>query len=187
MTMAQQRDTSLWTVKSAGKWLKDGDWSKGINLKVSPTVDKIEFAKQYHANKAYWDAAFAFMRDKKLQDLPPGKYPIDGENVFATITYAPSKEFDQSAWESHRQYIDLQYVITGKEKIGISPLSEATVTRAYDEIRDGAKYTADGKYFIATPKEFFLFFPNDVHRPNIKVSGYDTVKKLVIKIRVAGT
>ena len=187
MVTAQQVDTSLWTAKSARKWLKDRDWSDGIDVKVSPTVDQIEFAKQYHANKAYWDAAFAFMRDKNLRDLPPGKYSIDGDKVFATITYAPSKEFDQSAWESHRKYIDLQYVIKGKEKIGVSPLADATVVKPYDETRDGANYTAGGKFYIATPKEFFLFFPNDVHRPNIKVPGYDTVKKLVIKIRVAGT
>jgi len=67
----------------------------------------------------------------------------------------------------------------------VSPLAEATVTKPYDETKDGANYNATGKYFIASPKEFFLFFPNDVHRPNIKVEGFDTVKKLVIKIKYA--
>ena len=182
---SQQKDDD-WTLKTAKKWVKGKEWANGLDLEVSSSVDYVEFAKQYHANKAYWDKAFAFMKDKGLETIAPGKYPIDGDNVYANITYAPSKEFEQSAWESHRHYIDLQYVIKGKEKIGVSPLADATVTKPYDDAHDGANYTAEGKYHIATPKEFFLFFPNDVHRPNIKVPGYDTVKKLVIKIRVAG-
>lgn len=185
MAQTLEKKADGWTVKNAKKWVKTREWSGGLQLKVNSKADNVEFARQYHANKALWDKAFAFMRDNKLEDLAPGKYPIDGDNVYASVTNAPSKEFDKSAWESHRRYIDLQYVITGKEKIGVAPLSEATVTKPYNEAKDGANYNAEGKYYIVTPTEFFLFFPNDVHRPNIKVDGYDTVKKLVIKIRVS--
>ena len=52
-----------------------------------------------------------------------------------------------------------------------------------NEAKDAANYTAKGKYYAATPQNFFLFFPDDVHRPDIRVKGYDTLKKLVIKIR----
>jgi YhcH/YjgK/YiaL family protein len=181
-TFAQQINT--WTSKTAGQWLKKAAWSNGLNIKPHPSINSVEFAKQYNANKKWWNEAFIFMRDKNLQTLPPGKYAIDSDNVFATVTYGAPKAFDQSAWESHRKYIDLHYVITGKEKIGVSPLTKAKVTKPYDETRDGANYEAAGKYFIATPAEFFLFFPEDVHRPGIKADGCDTVKKLVIKIRM---
>ncbi|HEY2582085.1 MAG TPA: YhcH/YjgK/YiaL family protein [Mucilaginibacter sp.] len=174
-----------WTEKDAKKWVKSREWSNGLKLNVSSSVNAVEFAKQYHTNKEYWDKAFTFMRDKNLKDLAPGKYVIDGDNVYATVTEAPSKTFEQSAWESHRKYIDLQYVVTGQEKIGISPLAETTVTAPYDESKDIAHYTAKGKFYTATPDEFFLFFPNDAHRPNIVVDGYDVVKKLVIKIKYA--
>lgn len=180
-----KQNPNNWTAKSARKWVKSREWSNGMQIKVNSEVDNIEFARQYHASKTLWEKAFAFMRDKNLEDIATGKYPIAGDSVFASVTNAPSKEFERSAWESHRRYIDLQYVIRGKEKIGVSPLAEATVIKPYNEAKDGANYDAAGKYYIATPKEFFLFFPNDVHRPNIKVAGYDTVKKLVIKIRVS--
>jgi YhcH/YjgK/YiaL family protein len=174
-----------WNEKDAKAWVKSKEWAGGLKLKVSSTVNNVEFAKQYHANKTYWDKAFAFIRDKDLKSLAPGKYEIDGDNVYATITEAPSKTFEQSAWESHRKYIDLQYVVVGEEKIGISPLNETTVTAPYDESKDIAHYNAKGKFYTATPEEFFLFFPNDAHRPNILIDGYDVVKKLVIKIRYA--
>ena len=181
---AAAQDTA-WTSKKAAKWFKTDDWKNGLKLVASPSVNKVVFAQQYHKNKAEWDKAFAFLRDSDLLSLKPGKYVIDGTDVYAMITEGPEKTFEQSAWESHRKYIDLQYVIKGKEKIGVAPLDSATVTKPYDESTDGAKYTANGQYYIAEPGTFFLFFPGDAHRPNIKVDGYDdVVKKIVIKIRL---
>ncbi|MFB9844527.1 YhcH/YjgK/YiaL family protein [Mucilaginibacter ginsenosidivorans] len=174
-----------WTSASAKKWIKSRDWAHGSTIKLSPSADYLEFAKQYHANKSYWDKAFGFLTDPKLDTLKPGKYAIDGDNVYAIITEALSKGFERSAWESHKNYIDLHYLIRGKEKIGSAPVATATVTNPYDATKDAANYTAEGKYYIAGPGEVFLFFPGDAHRPNIKVEGYDTVKKLVIKIRYA--
>lgn len=171
-----------WTTKSAKAWVKSKKWANGLPINVYADVNSVEFAQQYAANKDYWDKAFAFMKDKNLKELPAGKYPIDGDHVFATITEGPDKDLDKTTWESHRKYIDLQYIITGKEKIGVESLANTTVTKPYDEAKDGANYTATGKFYTATPEEFYLFFPADVHRPSIKVDGFDTVKKLVIKI-----
>lgn len=181
ITYAQE----AFTAKTAHKWVKTASWKNGLKLNLHPSTNELEFAKQYQANKAVWDKAFTFLREQDLEKLAPGKYPIDGDNAYASITEAPSKEFEQSGWESHKNYIDLQYVIRGEEKIGVMPIESATVTSPYDATKDGAKYSGEGKYYIATPKEFFLFFPADVHRPNIKVDGHDIVKKLVIKIKVA--
>ena len=182
--LARQSTDTSWTPKSAKKWVKSGVWSNGT-IKPHPSINPVEFARQYQKNKDAWDKAFKFLNDKKLDTLSVGKYTIDGTNVFATITDVPSKEFDQSAWESHHNYIDLQYVIRGKEKIGVAPVASATVIKPYDLGRDAANYTAEGKYYVASPGEFFLFFPSDAHRPNIKAEGYETVKvkKLVIKIK----
>ncbi len=176
--------TTAWTEKSAAKWLRSNEWKNGLKLDVHPSVNKVVFAEQYHKNKAVWDKAFAFLRDSDLVNLKPGKYVIDGDNAYATITEAPSKTFEQSAWESHRKYIDLQYVIKGEEKIGVAPVTTATVIKPYDDSKDAANYNTEGQFYNATPGTFFLFFPGDAHRPNIKVDGYDVVKKLVIKIRV---
>jgi YhcH/YjgK/YiaL family protein len=144
----------------------------------------VEFARQYHLNKEYWDKAFAFLKNQDLNKIAKGKYPIDGENVFASVTEDPSKDFDKTNWESHKKYIDLQYVINGQELIGVYPVSKSTVTKEYDDKKDAANYKADGKTYPATPGTFFLFFPGDAHRPNITPGGNKVVKKIVIKIKV---
>lgn len=173
------------TKKAAKQWVKSKEWQNGSKLNVAPSVNAAEFYKQYHADPALWQKVFTYLRDTDLEKLAPGKYPIDGDKAYASVTEGPSKEMDKANWESHRNYIDLQYVIKGKEKIGVVPINRAVVTNFYDPAKDAANYTAKGKYYIAEPGTFYLFFPQDVHRPNIKVDGFDTVKKLVIKIHVA--
>ncbi|MEO7490410.1 MAG: YhcH/YjgK/YiaL family protein, partial [Ferruginibacter sp.] len=95
----------------------------------------------------------------------------------------PSKKMEDAKWESHKKYIDLQYIIKGKEIIGVADASKATVTKPYTP--DAMNYIADGTYYTTDSGTFFLFFPNDAHRPVIKADGYDVVKKIVIKILVA--
>jgi biofilm protein TabA len=181
LAYAQSKD-SIATAKKADKWVKSRVWAKDLKLKIDPSANSIEFERQYEANPALWDKVFKFLGDSKLATLAPGKYPIEGTDAYATIAAGPPKNIDDVKWESHRKFIDLQYVIAGKVKLGVAAVSSATVIAPYDETRDAANYTAEGKYYEATPEAFFLFFPQDAHRPDIKVDGYDTLKKLVIKV-----
>jgi biofilm protein TabA len=171
--------------KENEKWFRQKEWLGGLELQPHPSTDVQEFARQYHANKKYWDEAFAFLKNHDLSKLPPGKYPIDGDNVYASVTEDPTKDYDKSAWESHRKYVDLQYVISGQEKIGVSPVANVKVTEPYNENKDVAHYSGPGKIYDARPGTFFLFFPGTAHRPNITTGGNKTDKKIVIKIKSA--
>ena len=179
--------TKALTEKAAAEWVKKGEWRHGFKQKLYAGIDNVEFAKQYQANKALWDKAFAFIVHTNLDTLSVGKHAIDGDNVFATVTDAATKPFDQTAWESHRKYIDLHLMIRGKEKIGVMNPATAKVIKPYDESKDVANYdlSTEGTYYIADPETLMIFFPQNSHRPVIHVDGYDKVKKLVIKIRVA--
>ncbi|MBK0382797.1 YhcH/YjgK/YiaL family protein [Pedobacter sp. SD-b] len=169
----------------SNNWLKKQAISTGLKPQVSHLTDQEEFAKQYRANKMVWDKAFEWMKSQDLENLAVGKYPIDGENAFASITEMVDKPFEKTGWESHKKYIDLQYIISGKEKIGVAPAATAEIIHPYNAEKDAANYKIDDAiYDIATPKEFYLFFPENAHRPSIKVND-EKVKKLVIKIRVA--
>jgi biofilm protein TabA len=181
LIFAQNPDSAS-AVKKADKWVKSRAWAKGLQITADPSINSLEFEKQYESNPALWDKAFQFLNDSKLKMLAPGKYPIAGTDAFAMVSEGVANPQDKVKWESHRKYIDLQHVISGKIKLGVAAISSATVTTPYDESKDAANYNANGTYYIATPKEFFLFFPQNVHRPDIKVEGYDTFKKVVIKI-----
>jgi biofilm protein TabA len=169
--------------KAAQKWMEDGAWKNGLKLNVHPSTNAVEFYAQYQKNKAVWDKVFSFLKETNLDTLSVGRHVVDGDNAYVSVTEAPSRELDKAGWESHKKYIDLQYVIKGKEQIGVAAIDKATVTKPYDEGKDVANYTTDGTYYTAEPGTFFLFFALDAHRPNIKVTGFDVVKKLVVKIK----
>lgn len=170
----------------AEQWFKAGNWKNGLNLSADPTTNMDEFYKQYQANKAGWDQGFAFLKDQDLENIKPGKYPIDGENVFAIVMEVANVEFEKTTWESHRKYIDIQYLIKGKELIGITTESNVVPTGDYDEKNDIIFYTGEGDVHSFKPDSFFIFFPQDLHRPCIKVEGFDPVKKIVIKVNNVG-
>lgn len=165
------------------RWVQQRSWANGITPRPHASVNADSFYVAYHRNPELWAAAFAFLKRTDLDTLMPGKYPIVGEAVFAMITDAPSHNREDVKWESHKNYIDLQMVIRGKEQIGIADTAHATIVKPYSP--DLINYSAEGRYYIAEPGTFFLFFPNNAHRPTIKEPGYDVVKKIVIKIQTA--
>lgn len=183
---AQTSANQTWTKKEAAKWLNARDWAHGLKLKVFDGVNAIEFAKHYHKNIVLWDKAFAYLKETNLDNIAPGKYSIDGDNVYATVTVGKTKAFEDKNWEAHRKYIDIQYVINGKEKMGVAPSSPAIVLEEYNETNDVALYMIaknDCKFYIAESGTFFIFFLEDAHQPGIKIEGYDWDKKIVIKVK----
>nr|WP_294944124.1 YhcH/YjgK/YiaL family protein [uncultured Mucilaginibacter sp.] len=177
-----QGSRTVWTEKTAKAWLKERVWANGLKLNPEQPLNVMEFARQYELNKTGWDKVIAFLRDRNLELMAPGKYPIDGDNIFAIITEPEPKKLDTAGFETHKNFIDLHYVISGKEDIYTQGKKDLLViTKPYDETKDVQNYYIKGKAHTATPDYFFLFFPAELHQAGIRSGG--KVKKLVIKIR----
>lgn len=183
--LSAQTTSNEWSAKKANKWFEKKEWLNGAPYTPHASIDKVEFAKQYHLNQAYWDKAFSFLKNTDLKTLSIGRHSIDGDNVYAIVQEAPTKDLDKTAFESHRKYIDLQLVITGEENMAKAPLNSVSLSKPYDERSDLANYTGDGKIYTVPSGTFMLFFPKDAHRPNITPGGNKVDKKIVIKIKVA--
>ena len=174
--------------KSLGKWYSEHDWLNGLQLKPHKSINQQEFSRQYHLNKTWWDEAFEFLKTHDLDNLKPGNYIIDTGNVIASVSELPAKDKEQVNFEAHRNFNDLQYIIKGKAKMGIAPISDtqAIVTRPYSTRGDTETFEISGgeKYYMAQPGSFFIFSPKEIHKPAFKLDGYKIVKKIVIKVRV---
>ena len=183
--LSAQSTDSDWSKHKSKKWFKKKEWLNDLSATPHSSIDKIQFAKQYHLNQAAWDKAFAYLKNTDLKTLSNGRHVIDSDNVFAIVTEVPTKDYDKTAFESHRKYIDLQYVITGEENMAKAPVTSVTVNKPYDAAADIAYYTGEGKVYTVPAGTFMLFFPTEAHRPNITPGGNKVVKKIVIKIKVA--
>ncbi|PTN07376.1 YhcH/YjgK/YiaL family protein [Mangrovibacterium marinum] len=167
------------------EWFDSKVWADGLGLSLDPSVDVDEFYKQYHASPERWKAVFAFMK-KDLSSLEVGKYPIIEGELTAIVSEYNTKEPEDARWEAHRRFIDLQYLISGEEQMGVMPLADAKNAGAYNAEKDLIFYgDNDGPLYRATSANYFLFFPGDLHRPGVKSGEAAPVKKLVLKIAVA--
>lgn len=166
------------------KWFNGKAWLNGLALTPHQTIDRQEFKKQYEANPQWWNKAFAYLKETDLAALKPGRYAIDGDNVYALVTEGSGRSADTAKWEDHQQYIDIHHVITGKENMGLAPVATATLITPYDSGKDIGFYKANGTFYESDPNMFFIAFPKDAHLPGIKINGYnDRVKKIVIKVK----
>jgi YhcH/YjgK/YiaL family protein len=77
-------------------------------------------------------------------------------------------------------------VISGKEIINIAPLKSVNnVLVPYEATKDIEFVTVSKSRDIkATPINFFIFFPDDAHRPGLKDGVNSPVRKVVIKLKV---
>ncbi|MCW8802970.1 MAG: YhcH/YjgK/YiaL family protein [Ignavibacteriaceae bacterium] len=147
-------------------------------------IDKIENAKIYYDLSDRIKKSFDYITQTDLKELQPGKYEIEGENIFALISEYETKTKSEGKLEAHRKYIDVQYVISGEELMGSAPLVNQKILELYKEGNDIIFFTGDKSFTKVSAGMFVIFFPEDVHMPGICVENKTRVKKLVIKVKV---
>jgi len=144
-------------------------------------IDKIENAKLYYNLGMRIKKALDYTRQTDLKNLQPGKYEIEGDNIFALISEYETKTESEGKLEAHRKYIDVQYVIEGEELMGYAPLGNQQILEPYKEENDIIFYSVEKSFTKLSAGMFAIFFPTDVHMPGICVEKMSAVKKLVIK------
>lgn len=179
-------DPSTWSSKQIDKWFAKGEWAEGWTITPDASINKRELAILYFKNKERWAKAFKFLKGNDLTKLEMKRYDIDGDNLYATVSEYLSKNEETAKFEAHRKYIDIQYVIAGKELMNIAPITTVKeVLTPYDATKDIEFVTVDKIInYKASPANFFIFFPGDAHRPGLKDGVNSTVRKLVVKLKV---
>jgi len=179
-------DPALWNDEQINKWFENREYLSGLNLIPDQSINKREFAISYFKNKENWDKAFNYLKTTDLQSLEIGRHEIDSDNVFALIAEYITKEKDEIQFETHKKYVDIQYLISGIEIMSITHESNKTgIHTPYDESID-KEFLIVGKssHYVATPERFFIFFPPDLHRTDIKLFENSPVKKIVVKVKL---
>ncbi|MDO8651742.1 MAG: YhcH/YjgK/YiaL family protein [Undibacterium sp.] len=129
--------------------------------------------------------ALLYLRDTDFSEMQPGKYPIDGDNVFALVQDPLTQPWDAGLPEFHARYLDIQCLLDGEEVIGYSP-ANASLDKMTDQLaeRDIAFVArqADETRLVLTPGMFAIFFPGELHRPCRALHQPMRIKKVVIKI-----
>ena len=146
-------------------------------------IDTLQNASRYYALGADFVKAFEYLQQTDFTTLEKGKYEVDGTHIFAIVNEYDTIDEAGEQMESHRKYIDVQYIVKGEELIGHDFLYEQQVSRAYDEETDYMLYAERPAFYSKLAKgQFAIFFTTDLHMPNLKVNASIPVKKVVVKI-----
>lgn len=173
-----------WSDDQASEWFYKKEWLGETALQVDTSLNKKEFAIHYLGHKEWWDKAFDFIKNEDLSGLSVGVHELDSQDVFVKVTEYYSKDPEKVFFEAHKDYSDIQYVISGEEYIELAPVSTAIIKTPYDAEKDIIFYEAKASQsLIGRPGTFFIIFPNEVHRPGIMIGDSVHVKKIVIKVR----
>lgn len=148
--------------------------------------DNIQNCEQYFSLHPNYEKAFAFLKDAMKQFPETGKHEIDGENLFASVqTYNTLTE--DGKMEAHEKYIDIQFIVSGKETMFVKDISKAELSDPYREDWDAAFYKVDdtSSKLCLTPGDFVVLLPNDAHRPCVAFEGVsEPVQKIVMKVKL---
>lgn len=147
-------------------------------------IDSLKNAGLYYGVSPRLKSAFEYLQKTDFEKMDPGKYEIDGTNVYALVQQYETKPLEQGAWEAHRKYIDVQYVYDGSELMGYSCREGMKVAKEYDESGDYLLFEGEGNFFKVEAGSFAVFAPEDVHMPCIAIAASAKVKKVVVKVAV---
>lgn len=108
-------------------------------------------------------------------------YPLSGGNRFF-LAVQETREPDLA--EAHRKYLDIQYIVRGKEVVGWADLDACTPEGEFDEDKDIGRYSGPFAYLTIQEGMCYVAFPEDAHMPGRHLDVPNEFVKVVVKLKV---
>ena len=147
-------------------------------------IGNIKDAERYFGVNPNFEKAFEYLKTL-AKNSEKGPFEFDGfkGNVLMFDNLGKSSGDKEVVLESHRQYLDIHYVIEGSEAIGYADIDTLEVSTEYNGDDDYLLLKGDIYKVYLKEGDFCIVFPEDAHAPSM-YAWDDSLKKAVVKIRV---
>lgn len=148
-------------------------------------IDKTKRIATYYSLMPEFREAVEFALS--LSEKPVGRYEYDGlprGRVYVLVQEGMTQPFENGKVEAHRNYLDVQFLLKGKEAVYYRDVEGMKESIPYDEAKDIVFYEAGGQPACIEEGMFYVVFPHDGHMPCRDLNGTQNYRKLVLKIRV---
>jgi len=151
---------------------------------IFDSAKNLDFYRNLGVDGRY-EKAVDFLKNTDLESLVPGKYEIDGKNVFANVTEYTTVPWEEAKYEAHHNYTDIQYMISGSETMTYARIDELTEKVPYNEEKDVVFYDNEnpGLKVVVKAGEYMIFNPWDGHKPKAAAGEPAMIKKVIVKIK----
>ncbi len=149
--------------------------------------DHLKNWKQYETLHPLFPKAFAFIQKAVEENFAVGKYELEGKELYAMVQEYDTKTDDATKTEAHRKYIDIQFLVSGRECIQVFDMEQAVPLAEFDGEKDVGFYQNDANATacILQAGDYCILFPWDAHRPGMCLNNLPApVKKIVVKIKM---
>ncbi len=145
-------------------------------------IDKVENLEKYASINPLFPKVVEFLKANDLNQMEPGKYEIEGKDLFVNIQVAKGKTPAEAVIETHNKMIDIQIPLSGAETFGYTQRDQLPDAE-YNEEKDITKIPdlAADSYLTCMPGMMAIFFPQDGHAPCI--AGVPEIKKAIFKVK----
>lgn len=144
-------------------------------------IDKIDNLKMYEQIPIEI-AEFLQSLDSNVKT---GRYEFEDGNFVNVETYF-TKEISEAKFEAHKDYIDIQMLLSGNERIYLKNINGLSEFVPYDVKKDIIFYSdkVNGDYVTLDGSNFIFIYPHEAHAPQCSVEDNMSVKKVVAKIKI---
>jgi YhcH/YjgK/YiaL family protein len=149
-------------------------------------MEKIENWNLYFSKESDLYAGMEFILKQINESIKEGRYELKGDDLYAMVQSYTTDAPENKRLESHRRYIDIQYIVSGTEVIGWLPTGGLKAATPYSEENDVVFYhNSEGmSQLVLTPGMFAVFYPHDAHRPGCFLDKPEPVRKIVVKVKI---
>ena len=118
-----------------------------------------------------------------LESLEPATIPLSGSNKIL-VQQVTTKPWEGALLEAHREFLDIQVILKGKEVVGWAPIEDLTPTEEYVSAKDKRMYEGKNAPIAIAEGYCYVVYPEDAHAPSVHLDETHVVNKLVIKLKV---
>lgn len=153
--------------------------------------DNLKNASLYYSLHPRIAQGLQYLQRIQGQPFEEKREVIDGELLFAIHQEYESRPEEKGKWESHYRYVDIQYIVSGQERMDVLHIDALGTPHTEEAGRDVKFYNAPasmqgGATLHAAAGTFAIFFTHDGHRPSVQtVQGQpEHVRKIVLKVEL---
>ena len=129
--------------------------------------------------------AVNFLTQLKAEDLALGRHDVNEGFFYNVIEYDTTNEEDKP-YESHREYVDIQLLLSGEEIMQVIDTDRLRVKEQYDLTKDCTIYepSNNAAFIVLRPGSVMILYPKDAHRSMSYNGIANHVVKIVGKVRI---
>lgn len=127
-----------------------------------------------------------FIKRAETEQLPEGRYELDGEALFAMIQEYDTRDKKDGMYEAHKIYADIQYMLKGQERMYVTDVERLQLVEDRTPESDIMFFeqSAEDASILVREGSVVLFFPEDAHLPCCIDQKQEKVAKIVFKWKI---